>query len=70
MLFRSWRLLALAYGRTGDVGQAALASAEQFMLGGSPKEAARFADQAIRRLDPGSPGYLRAQDIKRAAENG
>ena len=65
-----WRLLALAYGRTGDVGQAALASAEQFMLGGSPKEAARFADQAIRRLDPGSPGYLRAQDIKRAAENG
>lgn len=64
-----WRLLAQAYGRSGDVGQASLASAEQYMLMGSPREALRFAEQAIRRLDAGSPAYLRAQDIKRSAEN-
>jgi predicted Zn-dependent protease len=66
----AWRLLGEAYARTGDIGQASLASAEQHMLAGNAKEAARFADQAMRRLDSGSPAWLRAQDIKRSAENG
>ncbi len=65
----AWRQLALAFNRAGDDGQAALASAEQYLLGGAPKEAQRFAEQALRRLTQGSPGYLRAQDIKRAVES-
>ncbi|MSP20031.1 MAG: tetratricopeptide repeat protein [Alphaproteobacteria bacterium] len=65
----AWRQLALAFNRAGDDGQAALASAEQYLLGGAPKEALRFAEQALRRLTQGSPGYLRAQDIKRAVES-
>jgi predicted Zn-dependent protease len=63
-----WRVLATAFGYSGDVGQAALASAEQNMLGGNHREALRFAEMALRRLDGGSPGWLRAQDIKRIAE--
>ena len=59
----AWRLLAVAYGRTGDLGQSALASSEQALLEGSKEEAQRFADLASRRLSKGSPGYLRAQDI-------
>ena len=66
----AWRLLAEAFARTGDIGQASLASAEQHMLAGNAKEAQRFAEQALRRLDSGSPAWLRAQDIKRSAENG
>jgi predicted Zn-dependent protease len=64
----AWRVLAAAFGRAGDVGQASLASAEQNILGGSPRDALRFAEMAIRRIDSGSPGWLRAQDIKRLAE--
>ena len=64
----AWRVLAAAFGRAGDVGQASLASAEQNILGGSSREALRFAEMAIRRIDSGSPGWLRAQDIKRLAE--
>lgn len=63
-----WRLLATAFGRAGDIGQASLASAEHNILGGNPREALRFAEMALRRLDSGSPGWLRAQDIKRVAE--
>ena len=66
----AWRLLAIAFSRAGDPGQAALASAEQNLLQGNSREALRFAEQAIRRLDSGSPGWLRAQDIKRSVENG
>ena len=66
----AWRLLAEAFARAGDIGQASLASAEQHMLAGNAKEAQRFAEQALRRLDSGSPAWLRAQDIKRSAENG
>jgi hypothetical protein len=38
------------------------------MLMGNSKEALRFAEQALRRLDSGSPAYVRAQDIKRLAK--
>jgi predicted Zn-dependent protease len=64
----AWRLLGEAFARSGDIGQASLASAEQHMLMGNSKEALRFAEQALRRLDSGSPAYVRAQDIKRLAK--
>ncbi len=63
-----WRVLAVAFGRAGEVGQASLASAEQNVLVGNSREALRFAEMAIRRIDSGSPGWLRAQDIKRVSE--
>ena len=62
-----WRQLAVAEGRSGNIGQSALASAEQHLLGGSTPDALRFAQQALRMLPAGSPGWLRAQDIENAA---
>jgi len=63
-----WRQLAVAHGRNGDIGQSALASAEQYMLSGPGSEALRFAQQALRMLSVGSPGWLRAQDIENAVK--
>lgn len=63
-----WRQLAVAHGRNGDIGQSALASAEQHMLAGRASEALRFAQQALRLLPTGTPGWLRAQDIENAVE--
>ena len=65
----AWRLLAVAFGRGGEIGQSALASAEQNMLSGPDADALRFAEQALRILPTGSPGWLRAQDIKTTVEN-
>ncbi|MBT4710525.1 MAG: M48 family metalloprotease [Alphaproteobacteria bacterium] len=64
----AWRQLAIAHGRSGDLGQSALASAEQYLALGMIGDTLRFADQAINRLEEGSPSWFRAQDIQRAAE--
>jgi predicted Zn-dependent protease len=60
--------LAIAYGRNGDLGHSAMASAERAMLIGSLENAKRFAVRAQKILDRGSPGWLRAQDIEQAAD--
>lgn len=60
----AWRQLALARGRSGDTGQAALATAEQNLVGGADSLALRFAGQALQLLPKGSPGWLRAEDIR------
>jgi predicted Zn-dependent protease len=65
----AWAFLAQAYGRTGDVAQASLASAEQFSLGGRWRDAILQAGRAEKMLPVGSPGHLRAQDIRTNAEN-
>ena len=65
----AWAFLAQAYGRAGDVAQASLASAEQFTLGGRWRDAILQAGRAEKMLPVGSPGHLRAQDIKANAEN-
>jgi predicted Zn-dependent protease len=59
----AWRLLAIAYGRTGQFADAALSLAEQASAQGDRKEARLQADRAMKQLPYGSPGYLRAQDI-------
>jgi predicted Zn-dependent protease len=64
-----WRLLAVAYGRTGDLGMSALALAEQALLQRKQRDAMGQAERAERMLPTGSPGWLRAQDIQRAAED-
>ncbi len=57
-----WRFLAIAYGRTGNMGMAALAIAEQNMANGDWRGARQEAARAIKLLPPGAQRQ-RAQDI-------
>jgi predicted Zn-dependent protease len=59
----AFRFLAMAYGRKGDIGQAELASANSFFNVGDLKNAQTQASRAMAKLRPGSPGYLKAEDI-------
>ena len=62
----AWRELAVAYGRDGQLGLSALASAEFSIRAGRQRDARRHAGRASRLLPQGSPGWLRAQDIETA----
>lgn len=68
----AWRFLSIAYGRSGDMGMAALALAEQNMAQGNFKEAGRQAERA-QKLLPAGAQRQRAQDLgqdaKRNKEN-
>jgi predicted Zn-dependent protease len=63
-----YRLLAIDYGRRGDLATASLFQAEQWLARGDAKNAKRLAEQAMAGLPEGSPGWLRAQDIQFAAD--
>lgn len=67
---RAFHLLATAYGRAGNEPMADLAQAEEFLARGKNKEAKAFADRALKGLKEGSPGWLKAQDIQFAADQG
>ncbi|HVL73841.1 MAG TPA: tetratricopeptide repeat protein, partial [Beijerinckiaceae bacterium] len=58
-----FRHLATAHARKGDIAQAELASAQAFMNSGDLKMAQTQASRAMAKLRPGSPGYLKAEDI-------
>jgi predicted Zn-dependent protease len=60
------RQLAVAYGRDGQLGMAALSQAEHALMTGQRLAARGFAERAERLLPPGSTYILRAQDIKNA----
>jgi len=64
-----WDGLAVAYGRGGKIGLAALALAEKAMLFRQYKEARAEVARAEKLLPPDSAGYLRAEDIKQAIKN-
>ncbi|MEZ5647872.1 MAG: M48 family metalloprotease [Alphaproteobacteria bacterium] len=64
-----WRLLAIAYGRLGDMGNSSLGLAESALRRGNAREAQLQAKRAQGVLAYGSPGWLRAQDIERAASD-
>ncbi len=66
----AWRLLGIAYGRDGQMGEASLALAESALLRGAKDEARIQAERAQRSLQRGSASWLRADDIKRAAARG
>ncbi len=66
----AWRLLATAYGRSGDLGMAAVALAEEALARGDRATARAQADRAIQTLPEGSAGWLRAQDVRNAADGG
>lgn len=59
-----WRQLAVALGRDGQEGESALALSEEALLLGKPADAKYHAGKAERLLPPGSPDWLRAQDIQ------
>ncbi len=61
-----WRLLAVAYGRDNQLGMATLAQAERAMLSGRRTEARVLAERAEKMLPAGTPGNIRAQDIRAA----
>jgi predicted Zn-dependent protease len=59
----AWYQLGIIYDREGDDARAALATAERNNLEGNPKMALASAQMAMKGIPPGSPDYLRAQDI-------
>jgi predicted Zn-dependent protease len=58
-----WRLLAIAYGKDGQVPMSALAQAQEHMASGEKKEARAWARHALKGLPAGSRGALQADDI-------
>jgi len=66
---QAWYDLGLVYTRMGDEARASLASAERFSLQGEPQRALASAEMAIRGLPPGSPDYIRAQDVALTARD-
>jgi predicted Zn-dependent protease len=62
--FDLWRLQASAYSRLNNPGLTSLARAEMAILRGQRAEAQSHAAAAERTLQPGTPAWQRAQDIK------
>lgn len=62
-----WRQLAIAYGRKGDKGHGALASAEEALLLGRKPVARYHAGLAAQIFPRGSREWLQAEDILIAA---
>lgn len=59
----TFSLLAMAYGRLGDIARAELATAEAALLKGDRKLAADKARSAQSRFKTGTPEWTRANDI-------
>lgn len=58
-----YRYLAQAYGMLGNVAEAELATAEGHFYGGAYQESKIFAARAQTKMQRGTPGWVRAQDI-------
>lgn len=59
----AWYQLGIIYDHEGDQARASLATAERNNLENNPKMALASAQMAMRGIPPGTPDYLRAQDI-------
>ena len=59
----AWYQLGVIYDREGDDARAALATAERSNLENNPKMALASAEMAMKGISPGTPDWLRAQDI-------
>ncbi len=62
--FELWRLMASGYAKLNNPGMTSLARAEMAILRGQRAEAQSHAATAERTLQPGTPAWQRAQDIK------
>ena len=58
----AWHFLAIAYGRSGNMGMAALAQAEQNLIQGNYRQAEGLAMHAKNLLPPGAKRQ-RAEDL-------
>ena len=63
----TWHFLAIAYGRTGDMGNMTLCLAEESMANGDKAQAKGQAKRALQLLPQGSQAHLRAEDIEMEA---
>ena len=61
----AWRLLGIAYGKLGRIGEASWALAEYGYLIGDKRQVWGNIGRAEKLLKRGSPAWLRIQDIKR-----
>ena len=59
----AWYQLGMVYGATGDIPRARLASAEQLIMSGRPREALQNAEAAEQSLPHGSTDWIRAGDV-------
>jgi predicted Zn-dependent protease len=59
----AWYQLGIIYDQEGDEARAALATAERNNLEDNPKMALASAQMAMKGIAPGTPDFLRAQDI-------
>ena len=64
----AWHFLAIAYGKENDIGMSSLCLAEEAMTQGDRKLAEQQATRAGQLLKPGTPGRLRAEDLKQLAQ--
>lgn len=64
----SWRDLAIAHGRLGQMGQSSLALAEEALLKHDLGAASYHASRAEKLLAEGTPGWIQAQDILHATK--
>lgn len=65
---QTWDLLAIAYGKQNRPDRTLLAQAESASLRNEPEQVLSFLRQADKVLKADSPSYIRAQDLKRLAE--
>ena len=63
----AWYQLGVIYDRKGDAPRAALAAAERYSLEYNARGAAANARVALAGLPPGSPDWIRAEDISLVA---
>ncbi len=61
--FSAWRLLEIAYGRSGKFGKSFLAGAEKSLISGKKNSANKKANEALKLLKVNSPDFFRAKDI-------
>ena len=59
----AWYQLGMVYAATGDLPRAQLASAEQQIMSGRPREALQNAESAEQNLLRGSTDWIRAGDV-------
>jgi predicted Zn-dependent protease len=64
----AWYQLGVVYEQRGDTPRAALASAERYLMEGTPQLALPNAQTAMAGLPEYSPDWIRAQDINLVAQ--
>jgi predicted Zn-dependent protease len=65
----AWYQLGVVYDREGDMGRAALATAERYSLTNEPRLAMVNAQQAMAGIPANTPDWIRAQDIVMASRS-